>query len=93
MFKKKTSQTPATDKLLAGWPSGKAPKKDFNWGIDSGAAIIYIVMLVVAPLVALTITFYNQRNERIDCSKLSSNSINYLQQVGEELPLDCGLSR
>ena len=93
MFKKKTSQTPATDKLLAGRPSSKASKKSFDWGIDSGTAIIYIVMLVVAPLIALTITFYNQRNERIDCSKLSSNSIAYLQQGGEEIPSSCGIGR
>lgn len=89
MFKKKTSQTPATDKLLAGWPSGKAPKKSFDWGIDSGTAIVYIVMFVVVPLIARTITFYNQRNERIDCSKLSSNSISYLVQGGEDLPATC----
>lgn len=93
MFKKKSSYGPAADKLLAAWPSAKAPKKSFEWGIDSGTAIIYIIMLVVVPLVAITITFYNQRNERIDCSKLSRSSISYLQQVGEEIPLDCGLDR
>ncbi|HRJ06232.1 MAG TPA: hypothetical protein PK096_04470 [Candidatus Saccharibacteria bacterium] len=90
---KKTSYGPAADELLAAWPSRKKSKQKINWGIDRGSAIIYIVMLVVAPLIALTITFYNQRNERIDCSKLSTNSIAYLQQGGEEIPASCGIGR
>lgn len=89
MFKKKKSYGPDADRLLATWPDSKKPKKPFDWGIDSGTAIAYIIMLVVAPLVALTIIFYNQRNERIDCSKLSSDSIRYLRQGGEELPTNC----
>lgn len=93
MFKKKKSYGPGTDKLLATWPDSKAPKKPFNWGIDSSTAIVYIIILVVAPLTALAITFYNQRNERIDCSKLSTSSIRYLRQGGEELPFNCGLGR
>lgn len=93
MFKKKTSYGPAADEILAAWPSRKKSKQKINWGIDRGTAVIYLVMLVVAPLIALAITFYNQRNERIDCSKLSRSSISYLQQVGEEIPLDCGLDR
>jgi hypothetical protein len=93
MPKKISSYGPETDKLLAAWPSSKAPKKSINWGIDSGTAIIYIVILIIAPLIALTITFYNQRNERIDCSKLSSSSINYLVQGGEEVPLGCTLGK
>lgn len=93
MFKKKTSYGPAADEILAAWPSSKKSKQKLNWGLDTGTAILYIVMLVVAPLLALTITFYNQRNERIDCSKLSSDSIRYLQQGGEEIPFNCGLDR
>ena len=89
MFKKKPSYGPATDKILAAWPPGKKPKQKINWGLDAGTAIVYIIMLVVIPLLALTITFYNQRNARIDCSKLSSNSINYLIQGGEEIPPNC----
>lgn len=84
---------PEADKLLASWKPSRKPRQRINWGIDSGTAIIYIVMLVIAPLIALTITFYNQRNERIDCSKLSSSSINYLVQGGEEVPLSCTLSK
>ena len=91
MFKKKSSYGPATDKLLAAWPSSRKPKQKVNWGIDTGTAIVYIVMLVIAPLIALTITFYNQRNERIDCSKLSSDSISYLVQGGEDIPAKCFL--
>jgi hypothetical protein len=93
MSKKKISYGPAADELLAAWPSRKKPRQKINWGLDTGTAIIYIVMLIVAPLIALTITFYNQRNERIDCSKLSSNSIAYLRQGGEEMPSSCGVGR
>lgn len=84
---------PEADELLESWKPTQKPKQKFDWGIDSGTGIVYLLMFVVAPLLALTITFYNQRNERIDCSKLSSDSIRYLKQGGEEIPFNCGLDR
>lgn len=49
----------------------------------------YIIFFVVLPLLALTYTFYNQMNERIDCSSLSTSSLEYLQDKGEILPANC----
>ncbi len=51
--------------------------------------VLYLGLLLITPLIALTITFYNQRNDRIECERLSSNSIRYLRNTGEELPSNC----
>lgn len=94
MFKKKQYKYgPEADALIASWKPSKKPKQKIDWGIDSGTGIVYLLMFVVVPLLALTIIFYNQRNERIDCSKLSSDSIRYLRQGGEEIPYNCNLNR
>lgn len=58
-----------------------------------GDLITYLLILVIIPLVALVIAFRAQANTRIDCSKLSRDSIQYLEQGGESLPLDCTIGR
>lgn len=53
----------------------------------------YLLLLVILPLIALAYTFYHQSSSRIECSKLSRNSIQYLEQSGETLPLSCTIGR
>lgn len=89
MFKKKLSYGPASDKLLSAWPLAQKHKKKISWSVDTGNAFVYIAMLVIMPLIALVITFYDQRNERIDCDNLTMSSVRYLDDAGEELPASC----
>lgn len=53
----------------------------------------YLVLLVIIPLLALAYTSYRQSSSRIECSKLSRNSIQYLEQGGEPLPPGCSIGR
>ncbi len=59
----------------------------------SGEVVTTLVIVVIIPLIALTYIFYQQRNERIDCGKLSPGAIRYLIQSGEEIPPGCTTAR
>jgi hypothetical protein len=102
MFKKKPSYGPATQELLDSMhPKGKSSqdKRAKLSGIDYDIrqavshtrieTVTYMTLFVVVPVLAFAVIYHGQRNERIDCGKLSASSIQFLAQRGEKLPLGC----
>lgn len=77
------------------WVSRSDYEKDIELARYNAASGVWIIFaLVIVSMLAFSMAFYNQRNEHwIDCGKLSSSSIKYLDGVGEELPIYCSYSR